>query len=169
MKKQEKKTKDNIENISKVIENKKQIPKTVKEKINVKIFENIIFASIVFIYLNVLNIGMSNIPTENYIMDLKIFSMILLVVTIILIECGYKRDEASLWFHGFEVMLTGIFTIYLIYMYMMYYNVYGNIVFTFSIMFMLYYFAKVIFMKRKIVREYGKSLGDIDEIVKNKR
>ena len=63
MKKQEKKTKDNIENISKVIENKKQIPKTVKEKINVKIFENIIFASIVFIYLNVLNIGMSNIPT----------------------------------------------------------------------------------------------------------
>ena len=51
MKREDKKTKENIEKLGKVIEEKKKIPREVKEKITSKRFENIIFVSIIIVYL----------------------------------------------------------------------------------------------------------------------
>ena len=47
MKKENKK--NNIDKISKVIEENKKIPKEIKEKISSKIFENIIFITIILV------------------------------------------------------------------------------------------------------------------------
>lgn len=79
MKKEDIKRKDNIEKLSKVVEENKKIPKKIKEKISSKIFENLIYSAIIIVYLGALNLGISNIPTENYIVDLKVFSAILLI------------------------------------------------------------------------------------------
>ena len=79
MKKENIKTNDNIEKIGKVLEEKKKIPKNIKEKINSKRFENIAFGAVIIIYFFALNLGMSNIPTENYLTDLKVFSVFLLI------------------------------------------------------------------------------------------
>lgn len=166
MKKNDIKTKENIENLSKVIESKKKIPKEIKDKIISKIFENIIFAIIIIIYLGALNLGMINIPTENYLVDLKVFSITLLIITIILFELAYKKDISSLWMHGIEIMVVAIFTTYSIYMYSIYYNTFGSIIFSFSMLYLIYYAVKLIIMKRKIVKQYNKSLIDIGEIVK---
>ena len=169
MKKENIKAKENIENISIVIEEKKKIPKNIKDKISAKILENIIFSIVVTIYLSGLNLGMSNIPTENYLIDLKVFSMILLISTIILFEIAYKKDKSGLWLHGIEVMVIAVFTIYLIYLYSIYYNSFGSIVFSFAFIYIIYYAIKCFFMKRKIVIDYNKSLIDIGEIVKKDR
>lgn len=166
MKKEEAKRKANIENISKEIEAKKKIPNEVKEKVNSKIFENVIFGIIMLIYLGALNLGAGNIPTENYLVDLKVFGILLLILTIILFEFAYKKDKTSLWLHGVEVMLGAIFTIYLIYLYSMYNKTLGSIINTVAIAYLLYYGVKILIERRNTIKNYNKSLGDIGEIVK---
>ncbi len=160
------KVSENIENLSKVIEEKKKIPQNIKSKINTKIFENIIFGAIVIVYLGALNIGMKNIPTENYLVDLRVFSMILLVATIVVFEIAYKKDIGDLWLHGIEIMAISIFTAYSIYWYSIFYNTFGSIVVSFILLCLIYYAIKVFIMKRKIIKDYNKSLIDIGEIVK---
>lgn len=158
--------KKNIENISKVIEEKRKIPKDIKNKINTKRFQNAAIAIIAFIYLGALNLGMINIPTENYLMDLKVFSMLLLIGSIILFEVAYKKDKGEIFLHGIEAMVAAIFTEYLIYMYSIFYNTFGSIVLSFGILCLIYYAVKVLILKKKIIKEYNKSLIDINEIVK---
>lgn len=166
MKKEEIKTKDNIEKLEKVIEEKKKIPQKVKEKINSKTFENIIFAVVIFVYLGALNLGMKNIPTENYLLDLKVFGMMLLAVTIVLFEVAYKKEKGSLWIHGAETMCLAVFTMYLVYFYSMYYSTFGNIIFSFAGTALVYYIIKIFIERRKVVKDYNKELIDIGEIVK---
>lgn len=166
MKKENTKAKENIENLSKVIEEKKKIPKAVKEKINSKRFENIIFAVVILIYLGALNLGMQNIPTDNFLMDLKVFGVILLVGAIILFEVAYKKDISTFWMHGIEVMVMSIFTTYLIYLYSIFYNTFGSIIFMAAFIYFIYYVIKILIMKKNIIKQYNKSLIDIGEIVK---
>ena len=90
MKREQKK---NIENLEKVIEEKKKIPKEIKNKINSKVYENLAFIAIILLYLTSLYFGMTNIPTDMYLTDLRFFSIILLITTIIVFEYGYKKDK----------------------------------------------------------------------------
>ncbi len=166
MKKENAKTKGNIENLSKVIEEKKKIPQKIKEQISSKRFENIIFAVVMIVYLIALNLGMANIPTENYLVDLKVFSVMLLCISIILFELAYKKDVGDLWLHAIEIMIISIFTAYLMHLYSIYYNTFGSIIFIAAAIFLIYYVIKILLMKRSIIKKYNKSLVDINEIVK---
>ena len=163
MKREQKK---NIEKIEKELEEKKKIPKSVREKINAKVFENIIIAAIIMVYLVALNLGMSNIPTDTYIMDLRVFSIMLLAISLIMFEYGYKKDNSEVWLHGVEVVVIAIFTLYLIYLYSMFYWAYWTVLSCMGIVYLTYYAIKILAVQRKIETEYKKSQRDIIEIVK---
>ena len=163
MKREQKK---NIENFEKLIEEKKKIPKNVTEKINSKAFENIAFAAIIIVYLAALYFGMINIPTDVYITILKILSIILLITTIITYEIGYKKDNGEVWLHGVEIMIIAIFTLYLIYLYSIYYTTFLALIISASIIYLIYYAIKIVVIQRRIEKEYKNSLTDIGEIVK---
>ena len=90
MKREQKK---NIEKLEKVMEEKKKMPKEVKSKINAKILKNTIVIAIILIYFVSLYFGMANIPTEMYLTDLRIFSILLLISTILIFEYAYKKDN----------------------------------------------------------------------------
>lgn len=166
MKREERKRKDNIEKLTKEVEAKKKIPKEVKEKINSKVFENMIIAAIIMVYLVSLNFGMTNIPTDTYRTDLKVFSILLLIITIMIFEWGYKKDNESIWLHGVEVMALGVITLYLIYLYSMYYSTYGTLILSIGIIYLIYYAIKIVIIQKRIEKEYIKSLNDIGEIIK---
>ena len=166
MKREERKRKDNIEKLTKEVEAKKKIPKEVKEKINSKVFENMIIAAIIMVYLVSLNFGMTNIPTDTYRTDLKVFSILLLIITIMIFEWGYKKDNESIWLHGVEVMVLGVITLYLIYLYSMYYSTYGTLILSIGIVYLIYYAIKIVIIQKRIEKEYIKSLNDIGEIIK---
>ena len=163
MKREQKK---NIENFEKFIEEKKKIPKNIKEKINSKAFENIAFAAIIIVYLAALYFGMINIPTDIYITILKTLSIILLITTIITYEIGYKKDNGVVWLHGVEIMIIAIFTLYLIYLYSIYYTTFLALIISASIIYLIYYAIKIVVIQRRIEKEYKNSLTDIGEIVK---
>ena len=166
MKREERKRKDNIEKLTKEVEEKKKIPKEVKEKINARVFENMIIAAIIMVYLVSLNFGMTNIPTDTYRTDLKVFSILLLIITIMIFEWGYKKDNESIWLHGVEVMVLGVITLYLIYLYSMYYSTYGTLILSIGIVYLIYYAIKIVIIQKRIEKEYIKSLNDIGEIIK---
>ncbi len=166
MRREEKKKNENIEMLGKVIEEKKKIPKEVREKINSKVFENMVIAAILMIYLASLNFGMNNIPTENYIMDLKVFSVMTLIITIMIFEYAYKKDIDAMWIHGIEIMAISIFTLYLIYLYSIYYANFGTLIVSVAILYLTYYAIKIVIIQRRIEKEYSESLIDIGEIVK---
>lgn len=63
-------------------------------------------------------------------------------------------------------MIVAIFTIYLIYLYSIFYWTYGNIVLSVGGVFIIYFAVKFLILKRKIKKDYVKSLTDIGEIVK---
>ncbi len=163
MKREQKK---NIEKLEQVIEEKKKIPKSVKEKINGKLFENLIIVSIIMVYLVALNLGMTNIPTDTYIVDLKVFSIMLLVATIVIFEIGYKKDDGEIWLHGVEAMTVAVLTLYLVYLYSIYYGTYNTVLLIAGIVYLIYFGVKLVVMQRRIEKEYNKSLTDIGEIVK---
>ena len=163
MKREQKK---NIEKLEKVIEEKKKLPKEVKEKINSKAFENIIVAAAIIVYLAALYFGMTNIPTETYIIILKVLSIVLLIGTIFIFELGYKKDNGEIWLHGIEAMLIGVFSLYLIYLYSFFYSNFGTLMIIVGIVCLVYFAIKIIIIQRRIEKEYNKSLTDIGEIVK---
>jgi len=78
MKNKDKETAKRKENIEKILAEKIKVPKEIKDKINTKVFVNIVLAVVIMVYLGALSLGMQNIPTENYIMDLKVFGIMLL-------------------------------------------------------------------------------------------
>ena len=90
MKREQKK---NIESLEKVIEEKKKMPNEIKNKINSKVYQNLAIIVIILVYLTSLYFGMNNIPTDMYLSDLKVFSTILMITTIIVFEYAYKKDK----------------------------------------------------------------------------
>ena len=163
MKREQKK---NIENIEKVIEEKKKLPKEVKEKINGMAFKNIAIAAIIIVYLSSLYFGMTNIPTETYMIILKTISIILLISAIVAFEIGYRKDNGNIWLHGVEITVIGVFSLYLIYLYSIFFSKFGTLIIVSGIVILVYYAIKIIVIQRRIEKEYNKSLTDIKEILK---
>ena len=162
----EREEQENLRKFEKVIEEKKKIPKDVKDKINTRIFENLISAVLLLIYFTAIRLGMTNIATENYIIDLKVFSILLLALSIFIFEYAYKKDQDKMWLLGIEIMAVAIFTLYLIYMYSIFYATYSEIVAFASIILLGYYVIKILIINKRMKKAYIKSLRDIGEIVK---
>lgn len=163
MKKEQQK---NIEKLEKVVEEQKKIPETVTRRINSKVLINIGIVVAILVYLSALYFGMLNIPTNMYIGALKILSITLLVLTIAIFEYGYRKDNEEIWLHGVEIMIIAIYTLYLIYLYSIYYSKYWILILSAGIIYLVYFAIKIILIQRKLEMEYKKSLTDISEIVK---
>ena len=163
MKREQKK---NIENLEKVIEEKKKLPDDYKKKIKSRIMKNVIFMISILIYLTLLFFGMYNIPTDVFTFGLRIISIIILTIAIAFFEIGYKKDNEAIWLHGVEIMIIAIFNLYLIYLYSIFYSNFGMLLLVVGIIYLAYYALKIIIIQRHIEKEYKKSLRDIGEIVK---
>ena len=158
--------KKNIEKLEKAIEEKKKLPKEIIKKINAKAFKNVAIVAIIIIYFAVLYFGMTNIPTENYMFILKLIAIVLLIGTILIYEIGYRKDNEEVWLHGVEMMVIAFFSLYLTYLYSIFFANYGTLLLISGIICLIYYAIKIVIIQRAIEKEYNKSLIDIGEIVK---
>ncbi len=164
--KNEDKIYENIEEIDRQFKNKKQIPKKNLDIINKKVFENIIIAIIVLVYSNFLNLGALNIETNIYIVDLKVFTMALIILTIVLFELSYKKENTSIFIHSIETFLLSLFTMIGIYVYKLYFEKYEVLVAFVGYVFAIYYVLKATITYIKLNKEYKENLNDINEIIK---
>lgn len=157
---------EHLEKIEKELRTKKKLPKEVEDKINNKVFENILIANIVMIFLYFISLGSLNIETSIFLTDLKVFSIALIVLTIILFEYSYRKQNGSICIHGIECLVVAIFILISIYLYTIYFKNFHMIIASVSFLFAIYYVGKSIIIYKKMKKQYIASLNDINEIIK---
>lgn len=165
---EEKKISENINKLEKEIQNKKRMPKEKQEDINKKIFENILIAIIVMIYFYLINIGSLNIETNVFLTDLKVFSVGIIIFTIILFEYSYKKENSNVCIHGIESLFISIVTLFSIYAYTLFFDKFNLLIALSAFLFAIYYVGKSIIIYKKMRKSYFKNLSDIGDIIKKK-
>lgn len=158
-----------IEKVQKVIEKEAKSKKISKEdlnKINKRVFQNVILAIIVMFYLNFIILGFINIKNNVFLVDLKVFSMSILAIAIGVLEYAYKKDSGIYAIYGIEVLVLSLVTIGFIYLDIMYKNKFIPIAMLVAYIFSIYYIAKSIIIYIKLKKQY--SINNLKEIIKKK-
>lgn len=161
----EEKKQENIEKMLQTISTNKKIPKDIMKKIYSAIFENLFIAIVIMVYMLFIILGYHNIEKGMYATDLKVFTGILFVLTIYLMEKAYKNKNIKLIINSIEGLVLSICNMFFIYFHMMFFEKYCVIVGMVSLSFAVYYIIKaiiVLFIKR---RKYLRTMSDIIEIL----
>lgn len=166
--KENKKRADNIEKMKKNIEESKKLPKEQLDKMNKRVFNNILIAIFVMLYFYFINLGSVNIVPQKLELDLKVFSVITILITIIIFEIAYKKDSGIIAIYGIESLLISLSTLFLAYLFTIYTKTFHLIVFEISLAFAIYYVLKSIIIYLKMKKAYNKGLSDIGDIIKEK-
>ena len=157
------------EKIENAIDEKTKMPEEEKNKIYKKIFENTVIANVIILFLYLIGIGSINIDARTFITDLRVFSIGLIIFTILLFEISYRKENTNLCIHGIEVFVLSLLTLFSIYAYVIYNNKFQILVAIVSYIFALYYVIKSTIIYLKMRKNYYKSLSDINQIVKTRR
>lgn len=153
------------EKIAEKIENIKKMPKEEKQKSYKDIMINLIIACSIIIYFTFLYLGYINIDSQSFIIDLKVFSIFLVGISIVLFEVAYNKDSGKIAVFGIEVLINAIITLMLVYVYMIYKEIYSTVIVIVSVSFTIYYIIKslIIYFKRK--KDYKKTISDVKDII----
>lgn len=157
---------ENLKKIEKEIVRKKELPTEELLRINKKIFENILIAIVIMVFFGFVSLGALNIESSVFITDLKVFSMGLIVLTVLLFEYSYKKNNGNICIHGIECLILSVFILISIYLYTMYLTKFNLIMASASFIFAIYYVAKSIVIYLKMKKKYFASVNDISEIIK---
>lgn len=143
--------------------------KEEKNKLYKKLFKNIMIAIIISIYFIFLNLGNINIDANIFLTDIKVFSIIILGISIIIFEKAYKNDSGELTINAIEILILACHTLSLIYVTNIFKFDFKYYVLTSSYIFSIYYTFKDIIIYTRENRKYLKQLSDISDIVKKEK
>ena len=166
--KSKKQTLENIEKMKQNIEESKKLPKEQLDKMNKRVFDNILIAIFVMLYFYLINLGSINIAPEKLELDLKVFSVVTILITVFIFEIAYKKDSGRIAIYGIESIFISLATLFLAYLFTIYNKSFHLVVFWISLAFAIYYVAKSMIIYLKMKKEYSKSLSDIGDIIKEK-
>lgn len=153
-----------MEEIGEEIRKQTTISKKRQNKISTKIFKNIVAASIIITYFIFINLGYTNLEPQTYLVDLQVFSMIAIGITILFFEQAYKKDSDELALFGIEILILSICTLMTLYIGTNYKEKYTYIINLISMLFAIYYVAKSIVIYCKMRRKALKRVSDINKI-----
>ena len=147
------------------IENRRKLPTEVKEKINTKIFKNLIAAVIVMAYL--LLISATYYKSNNFEELVKYYSCGISILSVVFFEIAYSKKNIFYCLIGIELLSCGILSIYIPYIYLHTNTKFRAFVIILPAVLVVYYFIKAIIIFKKEQIEYEDSLSDIKDILKN--
>ena len=152
----------NEENVS--LKNRKKLPNELKQTRNKILFKNLWIAILITLYFLFINLGSINIERSVFIVDLKVFSLAILVLAIILFEKGYQQDNEWLFLNGVEALMVALITLFMPYMFWKPTMTLELFFYLSFLYFIVYYFIKSLVQAKKIKKKYMHS--DAREIVK---
>ena len=161
--------KGTIQKIEEEINEKRKMPKEVKESLRKEIFTNIIICACLVAYFLFLFLVSVDKTKAVRVIDLKIFSIIYLATSIILFEIAYKKDSGKIAIHGVEILLVAIMTLFLPYIIFELDSKYQKIYYFVGEYIAVYYVIKCIFIAIIRKRKYSKDVSDIKEIIKKEK
>lgn len=140
--------------------------KKEKNELYKKLFKNIMIAIVISIYFIFLNLGSVNIENDIFLTDIKVFSMIILGISIIIFEKAYRKDSGELTINAIETLVLASYTLSIIYVTNLFKFDFRYYVLTSSYIFSIYYVFKDIIIYTRENRKYLRELSDISDIVK---
>ena len=153
-----------MQEVEKEIKSNKNLPEEQLNQIHTRVFQNIFLAVIIILYLNFIILGFKNIENSVFLVDLKVFSMSILVIAIGVIEYAYKKDSGRHAINGIETLVLAIATMGFIYLNMMWQEKFVPVVVITALVFAIYYVAKTIVIYKKMKKQF--SLENIKEMIK---
>lgn len=141
------------------------IPKGIREAIYDKLFKNLCIAILVLLYFIFVNLGYIKLKPSVFEEDLHVFAGILIILTIVSFELGYRRSDMEISMHGVELLFLSIVTLFMPYIYF-HRGIILRFVYSFAAIYItVYYLIKCVYIYINEIRKYKNGLSDIKEIV----
>ena len=149
------------------IEQKRKLPKKIKDNINTNIFHNLLVALIIISYLCAINIIYYKLDANTFEEYMKYFALGIIIVTVISFEISYRKNSSKLTLISIELLLCGILSLYIPYIYLHTTDYLRNCIMILPAFLIIYYIIKSIFIFKQKQFEYQNNLSDVREIVKD--
>ena len=122
------------------------------QKARKSVLRNILIAIMICIYFLFISLGTKTIPATEYVLDLKTFAIFIVIISIVIFEKAYKKDENYLALHGIEMTVVGILTLVILYFYSISYEYFSYILCSILGLVVVYYIIKsiIILIRNKI-------------------
>ena len=159
---------ENIQKLDEQIREGKKIPNDYRKKMNKKALFNLLILLFMTIYLVCLNISFLYLDTKVYLKILKVFSIILAVISVTYFEFSYRKDNEKLFLYGAEALALAVITLFSIYGYYIYFTSFNKLLGIITIVFVVYYIIKTLVIRNRMKKKYYEEQNDISDIVKNK-
>ena len=149
------------------IEEKRKLPKNVKEKIKTNIFHNLIAALIIFVYLVAINIMYYYFEQNVFEQYMKYFALGIILITVIDIELAYRKDSKKMALIGIELLACGVLSLYIPYIYLHTTVYLRSCVMILPAVLLIYYSFKSIIIFKQNQIKYRSNLSDIKDLLKD--
>lgn len=151
-----------LEELEKINESKK-LSKEVKDRISNKVFSNLIIAIDILVLFMFFMVAQNRLSKTELSIFYKVTSMLLLMLTLVLFEIAYKKDNDSLCVSGIEMLILSIIILLAPYFCLEKSASFAEITGSY---YAAYYILKNLYIYKKEKKEYLKEKNDIKEIIK---
>lgn len=158
---------ENAELMQKEIENKRKMPKELKQEVFKNIFQNLLIAVIIMAYLCTINILFYKLQDADFEKYMKYFALGTIFTTVIGFEIAYRRESKRIMIIGIELLLCSIFSLYVPYIYLLSDQSLRKITIIVPIAIAIYYIIKAFLMYKNKEFHYHNNLSDVKEILKD--
>ena len=142
------------EAVKKEMKQNKKMPELELKRMTTRIFRNIFLAIVVMAYFNFIILGVVNIENNIFITDLKVFSGIILVIAIGVMEYAFRKRSGRHAIHSIEFLVLALITIALIYVNLTWEGKFIPITVRLTHVFSIYYMIKAVVIYRRMKKEY---------------
>ena len=146
---------------------KNNIVKKINDLVTGNVLNNLVYASMITIYFMFFNMCSIYTDTDIFVQYIKITSFIFLILSIIIFEVSYKKDNDEIALNGIEILILSIYLLLIQYIPKRLkidenmYTLAGTYIF------LIYYGIKNIIIYTKEKKKELDNLSDIKEIVKD--
>lgn len=146
---------------------KNNIVKKINDLVTGNVLNNLVYASMITIYFMFFNMCSIYTDSDIFVQYIKITSFIFLILSIIIFEVSYKKDNDEIALNGIEILILSIYLLLIQYIPKRLkidenmYTLAGTYIF------LIYYGIKNIIIYTKEKKKELDNLSDIKEIVKD--
>ena len=151
------------------IKEKNKLPQKVKEETNQIVFKNVVLGIIIILYFIFINLAYFNIVKDVLILDIKVFSICLIIITIWLFEKAYTKANSELAINGIEILFVALVTLFMQYVYFYKDTTFIKIYMLIPVMVAIYYVIKATVIVVKTQNKYRNNISDVKEIIKKEK
>lgn len=148
------------------IEEKRKLPKNVKDSISKTIFQDLVVAVIIMAYFCIINVTYYKLEGYKFEEYMKYFALGIILVTVIFFEFAYRKNSLNLGVIGIELLLCGILSLYIPYIFLHTTSALRVSVMILPAALVGYYAIKSIIIFKQNQFQYRNNLSDVKEIVK---